>query len=251
MTETNNSYHQKINWREIFIFYVIAVTVSAPFRLNLINLSEVLPLPYGLNLFYRVFRGIGPLVGFLVVVYLLKSSVKRQNTFFGLSKMKSVLAILIIPIGLIIIGVYNNQSLNNHYYGLITGFMLILYSLEEEYGWRGYLQEALATLPAFKKIILIAVLWYIWHLNFLVPGISLQMHIIHFLSLVLGSWGLLKVTESTYSILFAMAVHLSFNILSDIDADPKRKIMVVLASVLLWVVLIRSILKKKAKANLV
>ena len=238
---------KKINWRELIIFYIISVLVSAPFRLNLLHPSSVLPLPYGLNILYNVLRGIGPLVGFVTVVYILKSKVKRDITFFGLNKFYSFMAIIIIPLGLTIAGVHNEVGLNENYYGFIYGLMLVLYAIGEEYGWRGYLQQALAPLAMPYRILLIAILWYIWHLNFLIPGTSLQVHLIHFFSLLLGAWGLLKVSESTHSILFAVAVHLSFNIFSDVDCNYNYKLLIIGVAIVIWVLLIRNLLKTTKK----
>jgi hypothetical protein len=235
---------QKVNWKEVLTFYIVAVAVSAPFRLNLIQPAQILPLPYGLNIFYRVLRGIGPAAGFLVMLYILKSNAVRANSFWGLNKIYSALSVLVIPIGLTLVGVNNDWGLDKNYYGFLTGMMLILYALAEEYGWRGYLQQALLPLPLPYRIVAIAVLWYVWHLNFLLPNISVQMHVVHFLSLVLGSWGLLKITESTYSILFAAAVHLSFNILSDVDADFRGKVIIVILGAVVWTILIISLSKR-------
>jgi len=198
----------KINLKELFLFYLTAVLVSAPFRLNLINLNELLPLPAGLGIFYHTLYATGPLTGFIVVYYLMHSKVPRKVTFWGLNRTMSLLAILVIPAGLTISGITGKSGLESHYAGFLTGIMLVMYALAEEYGWRGYLQEALAPLPLVFRVLAIATLWYIWHLNFLRPGVNVTMHLIHFGSLVLGSWGLLRISESTGSLLFAAAVHL-------------------------------------------
>lgn len=233
----------KINWKEIFIYFIIAVSVSAPFRLNFIHLNELLPLPHGLSIMYQVFKGIGPFLGFIFVFYVLKSKIKNEFSFFGINVIYSILSVLIVLVGLTVIGVNNGIGINKMYYGFIYGMMLMLYSLGEEYGWRGYLQQALKPLPLFYRILVIAILWYFWHLNFLIPGISMKVHIIHFLALVLGSWGLLKISETSYSILFTAAVHLSFNIFSDVDCSFNGKILILFSSALVWVILIKKISK--------
>jgi len=236
---------KKVNWLEIGVFYFVAVIVSAPFRLGLIQIEKVLPLPYGLNSLYTILRGIGPLVGFVVVFYFFKSSTKRQLSFWGKKRLGSILAAIIIPIGLSVVGIQNNSGFNPHYYGILYGFTLIFYSLGEEYGWRGYLQEALAPLKTFQKILLIAILWYVWHLNFLIAGISIKTHIIHFISLILGSWGLLRITEITKSILFACAVHLSFNLLSDLQGSLNDRLIIIFISIGVWILLLILMYKKR------
>jgi uncharacterized protein len=236
---------KSIPWIEIIIFYVIAVLVSAPFRIGLIHMDKVLPLPYGLDIFYHIFRGIGPAVGFCVVYYLLKSNVPKTMSFWGIKKIYSFLAIVIIPIGLTIAGVSNSTGLNQHYYGFLTGIMLVLYAIGEEYGWRGYLQQALSPIKLSYRIVIIALFWYFWHLNFLLPDFTIQTHFLFFGFLLLGSWGLLKISESTGSILFVVAVHLSFNVLSDVHADLTRKLVIIGVAVIVWIILIKSLQKDK------
>lgn len=240
---------KNINWMELIIFYVVAVLVSAPFRLNLIKLDELIPLPYGLNVFYHILRGIGPAVGFITVYYLFKSRVPGRFTFLGLNKYYSFIAIAVIPLGLTFAGVDNDSGLNRNYFGFLTGIMLIFYALGEEYGWRGYLQQALSPIKVPYRILLIALLWYVWHLNFLLPGFTVKTHLIFFMFLLLGSWGLMKISESTFSILFVAAVHLSFNILSDVKTDFNRKVIVLLVAAAIWTILIIYVKKGKIKSS--
>lgn len=235
----------RVNWKEVILFFTVATLVSAPFRLRLVNLREILPLPYGLSMLYYVLRGIGPAVGFLVMYYVWKTKTDRPFTFWGVNKLYSLIAVLCIPVGLTLAGVTNDQSLNTHYFGFLTGVMLIFYAIGEEYGWRGYLQQALAPLPERYRILTIAVFWYVWHLNYFIPEITLRSHIIHFIFLVLGSWGLLRISETTRSMIFVVAVHLSFNILSDVNMDSNRKLMVVGAAAAVWAILMISLVRKK------
>lgn len=227
---------KSINWKEVFLFFLIAVLVSAPFRLNIITLN-----------FYLLFlKGIGPLVAYLVMYYIVKSKVPRPNTFFGRDRVASIIAISVIPIGLAVIGLPNQIGLDEHYFGFIYGLMLALYALGEEYGWRGYLQQALEPLPIFARLLVITTMWYIWHLNFLNGPISFQGHAIHFLSLLAGSWGLLRITDITRSILFASAVHLSFNLFADVQGDFNERLYVLIAAGVVWAVLLRKISAKSA-----
>ncbi len=240
---------EKIKWGEIFIFYCVSILVSAPFRLHLIKMDQIYPLPYGLDIVYRILRGIGPAIGFLIIYYLLKSKVDKKLSFWGFNKWYSILAIIIIPMSLTITGVNNADGLDHHYYGFLTGMILIFYALGEEFGWRGYLQQALEPMKMPYRILLIAILWYVWHLNFLIPEITLKSHLIHFSFLLLGSWGLLKISESTSSILFVSAVHLAFNILSDVELPGQVKIMIVLLAAIVWTALIILLHKNRAKFN--
>lgn len=245
--QTQPTANTRVNWKEVFIFFTVAVLVSAPFRLRLINVKELLPLPEGLSLIYNVLRGIGPAVGYLVLFYVLKSKTQRPFTLWGVNKLYSLVAVLCIPIGLTVAGVTNDQSLDTHYFGFVIGVVLILYAMGEEYGWRGYLQQALAPLPERYRILAIAMFWYVWHLNFFIPEITLRSHLIHFLFLVLGSWGLLRISVSTRSMIFVVAVHLSFNILSDVNMDSNRKLIVVGAAAAFWTILMISLVRQQKK----
>ena len=87
-------------------------------------------------------------------------------------------------------------------------------------------------------MLLIATLWYAWHLNFLHAQIPWRAHAIHFAGLLLGSWGLLRVSEVTRSLLFVASVHLSFNLLFDVDAPQSDMLLVVGAAAVVWTLLI-------------
>lgn len=247
--QTQAAAPSRVNWKEVFIFFTVAVLVSAPFRLRLVNLKELLPLPDGLSMIYNVLRGVGPAIGYWVMFYVVKSKTERPFTFWGVNKTYSLIAVLCIPIGLTLAGVNNDQALDRHYFGFLTGLILIFYALGEEYGWRGYLQQALAPLPVLYRILTIAVFWYMWHLNFFIPEITLRSHVIHFLFLILGSWGLLRISESTRAMIFVVAVHLSFNILSDVNMDSNHKLAVVGAAATVWTILMISLVRKQKRAD--
>ena len=234
----------KVPWAEVALFFVIATGVSAPFRLGLIDPAALLPLPPELEIFYRVLRGVGPAVAYWVIRRLLGTRVPQTTTFFGREPGTSLIALAVVPIGLTAIGVTNSVGLSDSQYGALTGAMLACYAVGEEYGWRGYLQQALAPIALWKRVVLIASLWYLWHLNFLVPGISVASHLIHFGGLLLGSWGLLKVSEVSGSILFAAAVHLAFNIVFDVSAPMDRKLAVLAAAVAIWALLLRGLARR-------
>ena len=38
--------------------------------------------------------------------------------------------------------------------------------LLEEYGWRGFLQNELKRLPMWQYVLIITVMWFLWHLDF-------------------------------------------------------------------------------------
>ena len=236
-----NQFAQRVSWTQVIIFYLIAVLLSAPFRLNLFSVSEVVQLPEGLNIYFSTLKAIGPVAGYLIVRYIFRNTRDTTvSTFFGDDSVRSVAALAIIPVTMTALGVSNTSGLNAHYYGFIYSTMFVVYALFEEYGWRGYLQNALRPLPERIRIILIAVLWFLWHLNFLYQDMTALQHAIHFAFLVLGSWGLLKITDRTHSIAFAGAVHLSFNLLTEVNGEFNKRLLVLGISVAVWILLLRT-----------
>jgi membrane protease YdiL (CAAX protease family) len=245
MPDHTTTAEQRVPWGEVAVFFAIAAAVSAPFRLGWFDPASYVTLPFGLNLLFKVLRGIGPAVGFVVMRYVVHSHVPRTTSFWGINSIASTIAILVFPIGLTIIGVENNAGLSPAVYGFLGGMTFVLYAIGEEYGWRGYLQQALSPLKLPVRIIAIATIWYLWHLNFLNPNISLTSHLTQFAALVLGSWGLLKVTESTHSILFAAAIHLIFNLFADAQINGTKRMVFICVAAVVWTGLIILIERKK------
>lgn len=92
-------------------------------------------------------------------------------------------------------GVQNQSDLNIHYYGFIYSTAYSFYALFQKYRWKGSLQEAVQRLKLVQKIAIISILWFTWHLNFLLPEMTLKQHVLHVLFIILGSFGLIKITD--------------------------------------------------------
>lgn len=225
--------------REIAIFYLLAVVLSAPFRLGWINLAEQAPLPGGFSIFYSVLKAIGPFAAYFIVFGVLKSKVSRQMTLLGRYPPGSIASLAVLLLCFMVLGMDNRFGLEPHWFGLLYGLMLACYALCEEYGWRGYLQPALASLPKPRQILIIGTLWYLWHLNFLREGASMQAQLIHFGSVLLGSWGLLVVTEKTHALLLAAAVHLVFNLFADVPWSDQNRLITLGIAIVFWIWTIR------------
>ncbi|MDR3272750.1 MAG: CPBP family intramembrane metalloprotease [Flavobacteriaceae bacterium] len=48
----------------------------------------------------------------------------------------------------------------------LNSHLLVEITLLEEIGWRGFLQQQLKGLPKIWNILIVGILWFIWHLNF-------------------------------------------------------------------------------------
>ena len=244
---------EKLNWKRIAIFLIIAIVISNIFRFNVFGHKELLKtLPPWLNILILVFlEGSGVIFGAVISIYLLKKKRKTEITFFGTSKSKSILMALIPVIILTIIGINNEFKLNSHFYGFIAITGTLIYCIMEEYGWRGYLQEELKSIKPWKKYFGIGFLWYFWHLTFL-KEVSISDNLFFLGMMVFGSWGIGQIAKSTKSIMACACFHLiiqimMYNSLIKNGIDGIEKLIIFGVSVVLWFVII----KKWEKENII
>ncbi len=224
----------------ISIFYAIGITFSNIFRFDLLKLHEKKEVLSVLELLLISPLGaIGLLIGGLISLKLLSKERKLNYSLFGTSR-KWSLIMLVIPIILLgIFGVNNENDSNIHYYGIIGGIGTLIYCFCEEIGWRGYLQDELTSIKEWQRVLIIGFLWYLWHLSF----ISNQNFIdnIKFLGMmILASWGLGKVIDSTKSIIVVTCFHMIINIMMyngkmTNGIESSSKLMILGISVVLWI----------------
>lgn len=228
----------------IIIFLVIAFGVSNIFRFNIFHLNEMLE--KNSNWSYLITQGIlegsGIFSAGLLGLYLLKQQRPIDVSFFGTSKVKSILMALVPTILLISIGVQNKYEINVHLYGLIAAFGSFVYCIMEEYGWRGYLQEEFKFSKPIIRFLLIGFIWYAWHLSFLTEATVLD-NLFFLGMLIMGSWGIGKVAELTNSILACSCFHLIVNIFMynhffNNAFTDYSKLIIVTVSILFWIVIL-------------
>lgn len=237
--------NERINWKRIILFLLIAIIISNIFRFDVFDLkSELEKLPTWIYILTILFlEGSGVFIGALIAIYFLKKHRKSEITFFGTSKSKSVIMAVIPILMLTIIGVKNKFEIDSHIYGFIAIIGTLLYCIMEEYGWRGYLQEELKTLKSWQKYLIIGFIWYIWHLTFLTKA-TVGDNFFFLAMMIFGSWGIGQVAESTKSILACACFHLiiqimMFNALIKNGIDGTEKLIILGVSVLLWFLIIK------------
>lgn len=237
--------NERINWKRIILFLLIAIIISNIFRFDVFELkSELEKLPTWIYILTILFlEGSGVFIGALIAIYFLKKHRKSEITFFGTSKSKSVIMAVIPILMLTIIGVKNKFELDSHLYGFIAIIGTLLYCIMEEYGWRGYLQEELKTLKSWQKYLIIGFIWYLWHLTFLTKA-TVGDNFFFLAMMIFGSWGIGQVAESTKSILACACFHLiiqimMFNALIKNGIDGTEKLIILGVSVLLWFLIIK------------
>ena len=178
--------YKNIHWGAILTFYIIALTL----RLTTIVLGNMYP-SHGVNYALELSTGLGPIVGALVAMAIFKR--KTEYTITGKSAWKSIATIAVPCFVFGIIGGLDTA---------IICFMAFVYGLLEEYGWRGFLQNELKGLPVWQYVLIITVMWFLWHLDLNARDI-----LPFFLLLLFASWGIGKVATDTHSLLFCAAFH--------------------------------------------
>ena len=211
---TDKSLNNRISWKRILLFFIIATAISNLFRLDVFNIASTMQkLPaWFFILSYTLLNASGVLLGAFLVLPRLRKERKVEMSLFGTSKSKSLLMSAIPIVLLTAIGVENTYNMEPHMFAFVAIVTTTLYCIEEEYGWRGYLQEELKGLKPWAKYLIIGCLWYVWHLSF-VHDRSI-VHNLTFLSLLIfGSWGIGKIAETTKSVLASACFHLIVQIM--------------------------------------
>lgn len=235
---------EKISAKRMLLFLVIAFVVSNIFRFNIFHIYEILQKDYswGYQILREILEGSGVFTAGLLGLYLLRKQRKVDMSFFGTSKLNSLLMASIPTLLLIVIGVQNSYGINAHLYGLIAAMATFIYCIMEEYGWRGYLQEELYFLQPVIKYLLIGCIWYAWHLIFLMET-TVTDNLLFLGTLILGSWGIGKIATLTNSILACSCFHLIVNIFMYNSFFNKAfsgtsKLIILGGSILLWIVIL-------------
>lgn len=222
----------KINYFAILTFYIIAISLR-----YLTNKTDLLNAVPG-SLLKAILQGIGPAVGAIVAFSVFK--VKPVLTLKGNYKKTLIPFVLYWALPVILItGVEYVTKGTASSFAAITA--ILIYGLLEEIGWRGFLQQELKSLPEFLSVLIVAALWFIWHLNFDITSSNL----LFFGILILGTWGIGKVANSTYSLLAVSAFHSLNNFFSEMNT-VKTAILITLLSI--WVIAL-VIRKRQLKKN--
>ncbi|EEI93356.1 CAAX amino terminal protease family protein [Sphingobacterium spiritivorum ATCC 33300] len=208
----------KVNYLAVLTFYVVAVALR--YLTNKTDLLEHIS-----SSFIKVLlQGVGPAVGALVVFYVFK--IKPVLTLKG--NYKSILIPFLLYWGLPIVLILGVEYFSKGTVSFAAISAILIYGLLEEIGWRGFLQRELKPLPEFLNILLVATLWFIWHLNFDLTSSNL----LFFGILVLGSWGIAKVADNTFSLLAVSAIHSLNNFFPEMNTT---KICILLILLSVWV----------------
>lgn len=182
--------YKNIHIGAIATFYIIALLVRL-ISLLVVDKYPSIETNYALQVSAALATGLGPAVGAWVAMLTFKR--RTEYTLLGKSAWKSV-ATIVIPC--IVFGIIGGWNLG------VTCLLAFAYGLLEEYGWRGFLQYELRELPVWQYVLIIAVMWLLWHLD-----LNLRSVLPFFLLLLFASWGIGKVVSETHSLLLCAAFH--------------------------------------------
>ena len=185
-----NLSYKNIHIGAIATFYIIALLVRL-ISLLVVNKFPSIETNYALQVSAALATGLGPAIGALVAMLLFKR--KTEYTLAGKSARKSI-ATIVIPC--IVFGIIGGWDLG------VTCLFAFVYGLLEEYGWRGFLQYELRKLPVWQYVLIITLMWFLWHLD-----LTQRSALPFFLLLLFASWGIGKVATDTHSLLFCAAFH--------------------------------------------
>ena len=182
--------YKSIHIGAIVTFYIIALLVRL-ISLLVVNKFSSIETNYPLQVSAALATGLGPAIGALVAMLIFKR--RTEYTLIGKSAWKSI-ATIVIPC--IVFGIIGGWDLG------VTCLFAFAYGLLEEYGWRGFLQYELRELPMWQYVLIITMMWFLWHLD-----LNLRSILPFFLLLLFASWGIGKVVRDTHSLLFCAAFH--------------------------------------------
>lgn len=229
---------EKVNWKAVGSFYLLACLFSWPFfwwRDMHPESWEQLALPGFLKTSFYMW---GPGLAAIIILLFVKNH-QRTITFFGTSILKSVLFWSLSILGLCICGI-PKEGWNNHLFPLLLGTIGFFTTLGEELGWRGFLQDALRPLNPVKRYALIGVMWELWHFtNRTTDGELTQILIrvsIFILALSLSSYIIGMGTDRSKSLVVAVTFHAWVNILAGFGSIAVYIVFGI--SIIYWILLL-------------
>ena len=212
--------YKNIHIGAIATFYIIALLLRL-ISLYVVNKFPSIETNNALQILAALATGLGPAIGALVAMFIFKR--KTEYTLLGKSVWKSIATIIVPCIVFGIIGGWNM--------GVIC-FWAFAYGLLEEYGWRGFLQYELRNLPVWQYVLIITVMWFLWHLD-----LNLRSVLPFFLLLLFASWGIGKVVSDTHSLLLCAAFHGIVNFSKHGLLDDTTCLIAFICIIIFWIVI--------------
>lgn len=161
----------------------------------------------------------GPGLSAIICGLLFRNQTVKTITFFGTSIIKSLLFWGIPMVIFLIFGFkgYESSYLNFAIYMVGT----FIFTLGEELGWRGFLQDQLNHLPKWKRYLIIGAMWELWHFTTRTLSGSIIARIFRPLLFIIPntllSWVLGESVNKSKSLIVAVTLHSWINILIEFN----------------------------------
>lgn len=219
---------KKLYLLPVVLFYAIAVAVRyGAFYVDTHQLVTN-------GLLKTILFAAGPALGALCVCKLFHIPFALRFTGAFRGKMQVVaLFVLLPPVLFGAVDIWEHGTVNSLLSTILVTVYCILYALLEEAGWRGFLDNYFSNLAPWLRIVLVALMWFAWHLNWSFSSSSL----LFFGLLLLGSWGIGLVARKTGSWLAVGGFHALHNWSSNMHSSYSSYVLAVL--VVVWVLYLR------------
>jgi membrane protease YdiL (CAAX protease family) len=224
----------RVHWRSVIVFYVLACAVSWPFfwwRDIHWESFQAWRLPTFLKTMTYMW---GPGCAAALCLFLFRDTHVRRITVWGTSFRRS-LAFYVVPLLLLCIpGVRQGES-TSHVMPLLLMPIAFFTIFGEEFGWRGFLQDAVRPLRPLARYSLIGVLWSFWHFT---NGMThsteqaVRRVLIFYPACVLFSWLIGEATERSRSVIVAHTFHAWINLV--VEFYSPGALIVFGVSILYW-----------------
>ncbi len=220
-------------WSSVVLYYVIACVISWP----LFWRAQVLGIPTSFVLIMW-----GPGIAALITGFLFRSRYERTISFFGAVPAKSLL-FYVAPVMVLAIAVGSTAEeveLSATFLARFVGLAFV-YTLGEELGWRGFLQDALRPIPKPGRYVLIGAMWEFWHFTNRIYGNEnfLLTLAVSYPVVIIVSWIIGEATDRSKSLCVAVTLHAWVNILFEYSMYPITYVVFLLA-LPFWIYLFRT-----------
>ena len=189
----------------------------------------------------------GPGLSAIITSFIFKGKIKKTISFFGSSILKSILFWGLPMVAFLIFGDYQNEVSTIGRIAIYFGG-IFLFTLGEELGWRGFLQDQLNHLPKWKKYLIIGSMWEFWHFTTRTLSGSISARILRPLLFIIPNTILSflfgESVNKSKSIIIAVTFHAWYNLL--FEFSNKTTYIIFAISVLFWIFMLLNWDKKIA-----
>jgi|ERR1019366_3389147 hypothetical protein len=207
----------RVNWKSVGTYYAIACLWSWPFywRRDILNVPDT-PITSISKLLIHWGLMWGPGIAALVCMTAFRRSHRRVITLGGNLWGRSI---LFYAAPFLLLAVFRAHVLYGYNRpALVAAFPMFVSILGEEWGWRGFLQDALRPLSPVKRFVLIGALWEFWHFTTRTThGWSPQRIavtlLISYSAVILLSFIIGYATERSRSVMVAVSLHMYIDVL--------------------------------------